>query len=186
MQHYDVPAWHPWLLVAAAGAAVILAGIAVQIAQLTVSIRRREQLRDVTGDPWNGRSLEWATASPPPAFNFAELPHVEARDAYWVAKHRVRRQARLDDEPRYEDIEVPRNSATGFVCAFFATFMGFALIWHIWWLVGVAFLGAFATFVVFAWRDRTEDRIPADEVARIDRANRRIRAAALAQMQPAQ
>ena len=106
--------------------------------------------------------------------------------AYWVAKQRVRQRARLDDEPRYEDIEVPRNSATGFVCAFFATFMGFALIWHIWWLVGAAFLGAFVTFVVFAWRDRTEDRIPADEVARIDRANRRVRAAAVAQMQPAQ
>jgi cytochrome o ubiquinol oxidase subunit 1 len=186
MQHYDVPAWHPWLLVAALGAAVILAGIACQIAQLTVSIRRREQLRDVTGDPWNGRSLEWATASPPPAFNFAALPHVEGRDDYWVTKQRVRQQARLDDEPRYEDIEVPRNSATGFVCAFFATFMGFALIWHIWWLVGVAFLGAFVTFVVFAWRDRTEDRIPADEVARIDRANRSTRAAALAHMQAAQ
>ena len=186
MQHYDVPAWHPWLLVAALGAAVILAGIAFQVAQLAVSIRRREQLRDVTGDPWNGRSLEWATASPPPAFNFAELPHVEARDDYWITKQRVRQQARLDDEPRYEDIEVPRNSATGFVCAFFATFMGFALIWHIWWLVGAAFLGAFVTFVVFAWRDRTEDRIPADEVARIDRANRSARSAALAQMQPAQ
>ncbi|HEY2616936.1 MAG TPA: cytochrome o ubiquinol oxidase subunit I [Acetobacteraceae bacterium] len=186
MQHYDVPAWHPWLLVAALGAAVILAGIALQIAQLTVSIRRREQLRDVTGDPWNGRSLEWATASPPPAFNFAALPHVEARDDYWRTKQRVRQQARLDDEPRYEDIEVPRNSATGFVCAFFATFMGFALIWHIWWLVGAAFLGAFATFVVFAWRDRTEDRIPADEVARIDRANRSARSAELTQMLPAQ
>ena len=63
--------------------------------------------------------------------------------------------------------------------------MGFALIWHIWWLVAVAFLGAFATFVVFAWRDRTEDRIPADEVARIDRANRSARSAALARMQSA-
>jgi len=186
MQHYDVPAWHPWLLVAALGAAVILAGIVCQIAQLAVSIRRREEFRDVTGDPWNGRSLEWATASPPPAFNFAELPHVEMRDDYWFTKQRVRRQAKLDDEPRYEDIEVPRNSATGFICAFFATFMGFALIWHIWWLVGAAFVGAFVTFVVFAWRDRTEDRIPADEVARIDRVNRRARAAALAQMQPAQ
>ena len=186
MQHYDVPAWHPWLLVAALGAAVILAGIACQIAQLAVSIRRREEFRDVTGDPWNGRSLEWATASPPPAFNFAELPRVETRDDYWFTKQRVRRQAKLDDEPRYEDIEVPRNSATGFICAFFATFMGFALIWHIWWLVGAAFVGAFVTFVVFAWRDRTEDRIPADEVARIDRINRRARTAALAQMQPAQ
>ena len=90
MQHYDVPAWHPWLLVAAAGAAVILAGIVLQIVQLAVSIRRREQLRDVTGDPWNGRSLEWATASPPPAFNFAVLPQVEGGDAYWGIKQRAR------------------------------------------------------------------------------------------------
>jgi cytochrome o ubiquinol oxidase subunit 1 len=172
MQHYDVPAWHPWLLIAALGAAVILAGICCQIAQLVVSVRHREELRDVTGDPWNGRSLEWSTASPPPAFNFAVLPQVEGRDAYWRAKQ----QGRLGDEPAaYEDIELPRNSATGFVCAFFATFMGFALIWHIWWLVAVSFVGAFATFVVFAWRDRTEELIPAAEVARIDRANRRAR-----------
>ena len=84
MQHYDVPAWRPWLLIAAGGAAIILAGIILQIAQLVVSIRRREELRDETGDPWNGRSLEWATSSPPPAFNFAVLPRVEGRDAYWA------------------------------------------------------------------------------------------------------
>jgi cytochrome o ubiquinol oxidase subunit I len=186
MQHYDVPAWHPWLLVAAVGAAVILAGIVLQIAQLVVSFRQREQLRDVTGDPWNGRSLEWATASPPPPFNFAVLPHIAADDTYWGMKQRVLQLVDTGEEPAYEDIELPRNSPTGFICAFFATFMGFALIWHIWWLVAVAFVGAFATFVVFAWRDRTEDRIPASEVARIDRANRAARRVALAQMQPAQ
>ena len=186
MQHYDVPAWHPWLLMAALGAAVILAGIVLQIAQVVVSFRHREQLRDVTGDPWNGHSLEWATASPPPPFNFAVLPRITEDDTYWGMKQRVLRQTDTGEEPRYEDIELPRNSPTGFICAFFATFMGFALIWHIWWLVAAAFVGAFVTFVVFAWRDRTEDRIPADEVARIDRANRAARRAALAQMQPAQ
>jgi len=87
---------------------------------------------------------------------------------------------RLSEEPRYRDIEMPRNSPTGFVCAFFATIMGFSLIWHIWWLVGVAALGAFVTFVVFAWRDVGEYIIPADEVARIDRENRQTRSAALA------
>ena len=76
MQHYDVAAWRPWLLVAAVGAVVIFAGILFQVAQLVVSIRQREQLRDRTGDPWDGRSLEWATSSPPPAFNFAVLPNV--------------------------------------------------------------------------------------------------------------
>jgi cytochrome o ubiquinol oxidase subunit I len=172
MQHYDVPEWRPWLLVAAVGAAIILAGIIFQIAQLAVSIRQREELRDETGDPWDGRSLEWSTSSPPPAFNFAVLPHVEGVDAYWTMKQRARQNAGDSEEPVYTDIEMPRNSATGFICAFFATFMGFALIWDIWWLVAVAALGAYVTFVVFAWRDRVEYVIPADEVARIDRANR--------------
>jgi cytochrome o ubiquinol oxidase subunit I len=171
MQHYDVPQWHPWLIVAAFGAALIMCGIALQIAQLVVSVRRREQLRDETGDPWNGRSLEWATTSPPPAFNFALLPEVHGPDAYWTFKTRARERGWPDATPEYRDIEIPRNSATGFVCAFFATVMGFALIWHIWWMVAVGALGAFATFVVFAWRDHDEDTIPAAEVARIDRIN---------------
>jgi cytochrome o ubiquinol oxidase subunit 1 len=182
MQHYDVAAWHPWLLIAASGAAIILLGIVLQIAQLVVSIRRRDELRDETGDPWNGRSLEWATPSPPPAFNFAVLPQIEGEEAYWGTKERAFRQAGLDAEPTYADIEMPRNSPTGFVCAFFATIMGFALIWHIWWMVGLAALGAYATFVVFAWRDKDEYIIPAEAVARIDRANRRARGAALARL----
>ncbi|MBV8104603.1 MAG: cytochrome o ubiquinol oxidase subunit I [Hyphomicrobiales bacterium] len=186
MQHYDNPAWYPWLLVAAAGAAVILVGIGFQIAQLVVSIRNREELRDTTGDPWDGRALEWSTSSPPPPFNFAVLPHVEGTDAYWLMKQRARERGAPEPEPAYQDIELPRNSATGFVCAFFAAILGFSLIWQIWWLAALAFVGAFATFVVFAWRDRTEYRIPAAEVARIDRENRAARRLALAQMEPAE
>ena len=109
------------------------------------------------------------------------LSRIEEGDAYWETKQRALRQHVLEEEPAYADIELPRNSPTGFVCAFFATFLGFALIWHIWWLAAVSFLGAFATFVVFAWRDRTEYRVSADEVARIDRENRSARLAALAQ-----
>jgi cytochrome o ubiquinol oxidase subunit I len=183
MQHYDVAAWRPWLLIAAAGAAIILAGIVLQIAQLAVSIRQRQALRDEIGDPWNGRSLEWATSSPPPAFNFAVLPRIEGTDAYWSMKQRARQRAELGEEPGYTDIEMPRNSPTGFICAFFATLMGFALIWHIWWLVALAALGAYATFVVFAWRNRVEYIIPAAEVARIDQANRRARSAAPARLE---
>src|SRR3984885_10443213 len=186
MQHYDVPEWRPWLLVAALGAAIILTGIILQIAQLTVSIRHREELRDATGDPWNGRSLEWATSSPPPAFNFAVLPHIEGGEAYWDMKQRARQNGGLGEEPVYEPIEMPRNSPTGFVCAFFATIMGFALIWHIWWLVALAATGAFATFVIFAWRDDVEYIIPAETVANIDRANRSARSAALARLRTAQ
>ncbi|WP_026606584.1 cytochrome o ubiquinol oxidase subunit I [Methylocapsa acidiphila] len=180
MQHYDVAAWRPWLLVAAGGAAIILIGIILQTAQLVVSIRRRADLRDETGDPWNGRSLEWATASPPPVFNFAATPRIKNDDAYWGAKQRALQESRLGEEPAYTDIEMPRNTPTGFVCAFFATIMGFALIWHIWWIAGLALFGSYATFVVFAWRDKDEYVIPAETVARIDRANRSARNAALA------
>jgi cytochrome o ubiquinol oxidase subunit I len=170
MQHYDVAEWRPWLIAAGFGAILILIGILFQVAQLVVSIRDREQLRDHTGDPWDGRSLEWSTASPPPVFNFAILPDVTGEDAYWTQKSAAQATGH-PDQPDYQAIEMPRNSPTGFVCAFFATVMGFALIWHIWWMVIAGFIGAFATFVVFAWRDHDEYEIPADEVARIDLAN---------------
>ena len=168
MQHYDVPEWHPWLLVAAAGAGLIAIGILLLIVQLYTSIRDREQLRDATGDPWNGRTLEWATASPPPIYNFAELPEVSGDDAYWTTKQ----SARDGPPPRFGAIEIPRNTATGIVCAFFATVVGFAMIWHIWWLAIAGFVGAFATFVAFAWRDQADDILGADEVERIDHAAR--------------
>jgi len=175
MQHFDVVEWRPWLAIASVGAFIVFVGIICQIMQLVVSIRRREGLRDLTGDPWDGRSLEWATASPPPAFNFAFMPEVTGEDAYWGMKRRAGREG-LAKEPDYQAIEMPRNSPTGFVCAFFATVMGFALIWHIWWMVIAGLIGAYATFVVFAWRDHDEYEIPAEEVARLDRANIAARA----------
>src|SRR3954467_10396374 len=180
MQHYDVAAWRPWMIIAAIGSGLLAFGIILQVLQLLVSIRSRNELRDRTGDPWNGRSLEWATSSPPPVFNFAVLPEVQGEDAYWQQKSRAREQARLRDEPDYEPIEMPRNSPTGFVCAFFATLMGFALIWHIWWMVALGIAGAWATFLVFAWRDVPDYIIPAAEVARIDRVNREARLEGLA------
>ena len=108
------------------------------------------------------------------------LPSVTQEDAYWTVKVEERKAKRLAQEPRYESIEMPRNSATGFITAFFATVMGFAMIWHIWWLVALGLVGAYATFIVFAWRDVSESRIPASEVAEIDRAHRAVRAQALA------
>jgi cytochrome o ubiquinol oxidase subunit 1 len=179
MQHYDVAAWYPWLIASAFGTIILALGAICQVVQLVVSIRNRAALDDVTGDPWDGRSLEWATPSPPPAFNFAVLPQVQDEEAYWTIKQRAREQARLRPEPEYRAIEMPRNSPTGFICAFFATLIGFAMIWHIWWLVGLGGVGAFATFVAFAWRDEEEYVIPAEEVARIDRANRSARREAL-------
>ncbi len=176
MQQYDVPAWQPWLIAAAAGAALIAIGTAFLIAQLYYSIRHRDTLRDTSGDPWDGRTLEWSTASPPPAYNFAVLPEVSGLDAFWAQKQEA---ASAGHEPRatpvYSDITVPRNSATGVTCAFFATVMGFALIWHIWWLAAAGGVGALATFVVFAWRDHVEDDISAGELARRDGMDRATR-----------
>ena len=169
LQHYDVGIWRPWVIAASLGMIVITAGVVAQVIQLVVSIRRREALRDRTGDPWDGRSLEWATPSPPPVFNFAVMPRVTGEEAYWGIKQRAREQTFRRETPRYAAIHMPRNSPTGFVCAFFASLLGFALVWHIWWLVALGLAGAFATFVVFAWRDVNEIEIPARDVARIDR-----------------
>jgi cytochrome o ubiquinol oxidase subunit I len=181
LQHYEVAAWRPWVLVAGFGILIMIAGAACQVAQFVVSIRRREQLRDETGDPWNGRSLEWATASPPPPFNFAVLPNVQGTEPYWEIKRRAIETQQLSAEPRYEPIEVPRNSPTGFITAFFSTMTGFALIWHIWWMVALGIVAAYAVFVWFAWRDTVEYSIPAEEVARYDRERRRAREQWLAQ-----
>jgi cytochrome o ubiquinol oxidase subunit 1 len=179
MQHYDVPEWRPWMFVAVVGVILMIIGIVIQVIQLAYSIRHREELRDTTGDPWDGRSLEWATSSPPPVFNFAVLPDVVGEEAYWAIKSRAKRHQMEKSGVDYTDIEMPRNSPTGFVCAFFATVMGFALIWHIWWMVAIGGVGAFATFVVFAWRDHDEYIIPAEEVARIDGVNLAERRAAM-------
>ncbi len=179
LQHYDVAAWRPWMVAAAIGVVILATGVLLQIVQIAYSIRHRDELRDRTGDPWDGRSLEWATSSPPPVFNFAIMPNVTGEDAYWKIKEHAKQQDLEKREADYRDVDMPRNSPTGFVCAFFATVMGFALIWHIWWMVALGGIGAFATFVVFAWRDHDEYVIPAAEVARIDRANIAARRAAL-------
>jgi cytochrome o ubiquinol oxidase subunit 1 len=165
------------------GALLILTGIILQVVQLFVSIRTRDRRREPTGDPWDGRTLEWATPSPPPVFNFAVYPNVSGEEPYWGMKQKARESLQMSEEPKYTAIEIPRKTPTGFVTAFFAVVTGFALIWHIWWLVIVGLVGAYATFVVFAWRDVSETEIPAAEVAKIDRANRAARNAELIALQ---
>ena len=166
LQHIPDPSWQPLLLVAEFGAIVIFCGILCQIAQLYVSIRTRESRLDLTGDPWNGRTLEWSTSSPPPAYNFAVLPRVETIDAFWHMK----RTGQAPIKPEYEPIEMPRNSPAGFITAFFAVIMGFSLIWHIWWLAILGFLAAAIVVLIAGWNIEREHEISAAEVAQMERA----------------
>jgi cytochrome o ubiquinol oxidase subunit 1 len=169
MQHYADTSWQPYLIVAEVGAVVILCGIIATIAQLVVSIRRREQLRDRTGDPWNGRTLEWSTASPPPAYNFAVLPQVESLDAFWAMKQR----GPVALPKHYESIEVPRNSPNGFVTAFFAVVTGFAMIWQIWWLAILGLACAALTLLAFGWMEPAEEKVSGEQLADAERARLR-------------
>ena len=170
MQHYDNVEWQPLMLVAMLGALVILTGILLVIVQLVVSIRNRAALADRTGDPWQGRTLEWSTASPPPPWNFAVLPQVQGTDAYWAMKQAGRAATQPAAQPRYEPIEVPRNTPVGVILALFAVILGFSLIWHIWWLAIVGLIGMAGAGLSHAWSMEREMIIPADEIAAFERA----------------
>jgi len=165
MQHYDNPAWQPYLIVAAIGTLLILLGIGCMVMQLLVSIRDRRANRDLTGDAWDGRTLEWLTASPPAPYNFAVIPVVEDLDAFWDMKQKG--TAYLKPE-RYEDIEMPRNNPYGLAVGVCCFVFGFAMIWHIWWLAGASFLALIATVIARACNDDTHEIIPAAEVERIE------------------
>ena len=164
MDHYDNPAWQPLFVVAAIGAAIIFCGIMLQLAQVVVSLAQRERARDLTGDPWGGRTLEWATSSPPPAYNFARIPVVRDRDAFWDMKQRgVDMKAAV-----YRPIHMPRNTGTGFVMAVFIGLAGFAMIWHIWWLAIGGAAAAIVALIRYAFDDDRDYYVEAEEVRRTE------------------
>jgi cytochrome o ubiquinol oxidase subunit I len=175
MEHYWNLAWQPYLVVAAGGAAVIFVGILCQGIQLVVSIRNRHANRDSTGDPWNGRTLEWLTASPPAAYNFAAIPVVYDIDA--LADMKEKSVPSRYPGP-YHDILMPRNAAHGPVMGALAFLFGFAVVWYIWWLACASFLGFVLAIVIRSTDDETDYVIPAAEVKRIeDERYRQARAA---------
>jgi cytochrome o ubiquinol oxidase subunit 1 len=146
--HYSNTMFHPYLLAAALGAACVFVGIVMQIIQLYVSIKHRDALRDRTGDPWHGRTLEWSVASPAPLYNFAVLPHVEAIDQFWVNKeHHLSEGHVHPQEIHYQPIHMPKNTATGFLIALFAGIMGFALVWHMTIPGWFGFIGMIVTMI---------------------------------------
>ncbi|VWC90647.1 cytochrome O ubiquinol oxidase [Burkholderia lata] len=167
INHYDNPAWHPWLLVAAFGAVLIAIGIACQLLQLVVSIRNRNlpEYRDTTGDPWGGRTLEWATSSPPADYNFALIPQVRTLDAY--ADMKARGEGR-PNPAAIRDIHMPSNTCAGLVVAIFSLVLGFALVWHIWWMAIGGLVGIVATLVIYSSRDNDGYYIPASTVRKIE------------------
>ena len=175
MQHIPDATWEPWLNVALLGAVIIGIGVVLTVVQLWYSIKTRDQRLDVTGDPWDGRTLEWLTLSPPPHYNFAVLPDVHGEEAYWTRKQTAIKLEQLIKEPDYQPIEMPIDTPTGVICAFFASLCGFAVIWHIWWLAILGLIGAFAVFVWYAWQDEHEHIIPVEEVRKNARERRRIR-----------
>jgi cytochrome o ubiquinol oxidase subunit 1 len=155
------PEYLSWLQVSFLGAMLLLSGFLLLCVQLVVSIRQREQRRVPAGDPWDGRSLEWSNSAPPPEYNFAVVPEVSAQDAFtWMKKHN---QA-YTSPGSYEDIEVPKNSVVAPVIGVAAIAFGFALVWHIWWLVGVAFLTMWGAVIARSFVTETERIIPASEV----------------------
>ncbi|MCU8069439.1 cytochrome o ubiquinol oxidase subunit I [Shewanella sp. SM20] len=168
ISHTDNPAWNLWIYLAAVGACIIMVGIILQFIQLYVSIRDRDQNRDTTGDPWNGHTLEWSTASPPQCYNFAKLPQVADIDAFTDAKEKGLAYQGLK---HYQPIHMPKNTSSGILMALGITAAGFAAIWHILWLAIVGLVGAFIVFLFRAYNNDVDYYVQPDEVARIENAH---------------
>ncbi len=169
LSRFEDPSLQIWFVVAAMGAVLIALGILCFIIQIAVSIMRREQLRDVTGDPWDGRTLEWSTSSPPPAYNFAFTPIVHDLDAWADMKKRGYSRPLGGFKP----IHMPRNTGAGVIIAGLATVCGFALIWYIWWLAALTFIGILATVIIHSFNYDRDFHIPADDVVREEDARSR-------------
>lgn len=169
LDHYDPSmGWQGLFVVAGIGAGIIMLGIGLQLLQFVVSILQRKQHIDTTGDPWNGRTLEWSTVSPAPFYNFANIPHITDRDTYWHTKHSKSTKVNV----QYEDIELPKNSPYGFVIAIFAFASGFGIIWHIWWLAGIGLAGAIICFIIRSLDESTEYKISATKLASLEAQNK--------------
>ena len=158
-------AYMPYTIAAAFGAFLILGALSSLFVQLWISIRHRHMTKAFVGDPWNGRTLEWSTSSPPPEYNFAIVPTVSGRDAFFEQKSQDRAYRHPD---AYEDIEMPRNSAVGILIGAGAAATGFGLVWHIWWLAIASFAAICVTVIARSFVRDTTRIIPAAEVRRTE------------------
>ena len=170
MRVFDDPSLQIWFAVAAFGAALIACGIAAFFAQIAVSIRDRVKNRDLTGDPWGGRTLEWATASPPAEYNFAFNPVVQDLDAWWHMKT----AGAMPPKTGFLAIQMPKNTATGMILAGFATVFGMAMVWYIWWLAALAFASLIAAAIAHTFDENRDFQITAATVAAVETTRRRL------------
>ncbi len=174
LRHFDDPSLQIWFVIAAIGALIVAAGIGAFLMQMYVSIRDRERLRDVTGDPWGGRTLEWATSSPPPAYNFAFTPVIHDLDAWYDMKNR---NAGRPTEG-FRDIHMPRNTGAGAILAGLSMVIGLAMIWYIWWLAALSFVALLVVAIGHTFNYDRDFHIPAEEVIRTEGERTRQLAAA--------
>ncbi|HSX32602.1 MAG TPA: cbb3-type cytochrome c oxidase subunit I [Candidatus Saccharimonadales bacterium] len=164
LDHYDASTgWQPFFITMFIGGLVIAAGVALQVVQIIASVIQKRRLLDTTGDPWEGRTLEWATASPPPFYNFAVIPTVKSRDAFLDIKE----HGGLP-KPKYVDIHMPRNTAAGIYIACFAFAASFAFVWHIWWLAAVGIVGIIIVAIRRTFNEDNEYTLTAAEVQKIE------------------
>ncbi len=159
------PEFHALLLIAACGAGLIGCGILCQIIQIFVSIRDRDQNRDLTGDPWNARTLEWSTSSPPPSYNFAVVPKIHDRDEFWNMKEKDVAYKKLE---KYEPIHMPNNTSVAVFIATFSLVFSFAMVWHIWWMAVFGLLGIIVTWIAKSFDEDTGYYVKSDDIKRIE------------------
>lgn len=164
------PDFMPFLAVAAFGTAIIAAGVLCQIIQIVVSIRDREQNRDLTGDPWDARTFEWSTSSPAPFYNFAKLPKGDEIDAFWYQKQSGEFNPLQEEE--YEPIHMPKNTPTGIYVSAWSLVFGFAAIWYIWWLAIIGFVGIVVTCIRHSFNEDVDYYVQVDEIKEIEAKRR--------------
>jgi cytochrome o ubiquinol oxidase subunit 1 len=164
VREFDDPSLQIWFVIAGIGALIILVGILGFVIQIAVSIKNRDALRDETGDPWDGRTLEWSTSSPPPFYNFAFTPVVHDIDAWYDMKNRGARPP----TDGYQPIHMPRNTGAGVILSGLALVLGFAMVWYMWWLAALAFVALFVVAIGHTFNYNQDYHVPAGEVARIE------------------
>jgi len=164
MSHFEDTSLQIWFQIAAFGAVLIAIGIACMLIQFYVSIRNRHALRDDSGDPWHGRTLEWSTSSPPPDYNFAFTPVVHENDAWHDMKERGYSRPLLG----FNAIHMPKNTAAGIILAGISMVIGFALIWHMWLLAGVAFVALLVVAIAHTFNYQRDYFISVEQVVRTE------------------